>query len=80
MGTPRRLTLHIKGLPTIQPDAELTAMGRQRRSALYTDGKPTKAAEGFARGQGVAVSALQVISTDKGEYLAVTNRKPAADP
>ena len=75
MGTPRRLTLHIKGLPAIQPDAELTAMGPSKKAAFDADGKPTKAAEGFARGQGVDVAALQVISTDKGEYLAVTKQE-----
>lgn len=75
LGTPRRLTLTVKGLPAIQPDAELTAMGPSKKAAFDADGKPTKAAEGFARGQGVDVSALQVISTDKGEYLSVTKQE-----
>jgi glycyl-tRNA synthetase beta chain len=75
MGTPRRLTLVVKGLPTIQPDAEITATGPSKKAAYDADGKPTRAAEGFARGQGVDVSALQIISTDKGEYLAVTKQE-----
>lgn len=70
--TPRRLVLSVKGIPAVQPDAEVTATGPSRKAAFDAEGKPTKAAEGFARGQGVDVSALKVISTEKGEYLAVT--------
>ena len=69
MATPRRLVLVVKGIPVVQPDGEITATGPSIKAAYDTDGKPTKAAEGFARGQGVDVAALQTISTDKGEYL-----------
>jgi glycyl-tRNA synthetase beta chain len=72
LGTPRRLALTISGLPTVQPDAEITATGPSKKAAYDADGKPTKAAEGFARGQGVDVSELQIIATEKGEYIAVT--------
>lgn len=75
MGTPRRLTLVVEGLPSVQPDAEVTAMGPSKKTAFAPDGTPTKAAEGFARGQGIAVSELQVVSTDKGEYLCVTKQE-----
>ena len=75
MATPRRLALVVKGIPAVQPDAEITATGPSRKAAYDADGKPTKAAEGFARGQGVDVSALQIISTEKGEYLAVTKQE-----
>lgn len=72
LATPRRLVLSVKGIPAVQPDAEVTATGPSRKAAFDAEGKPTKAAEGFARGQGVDVSALKVISNEKGEYLAVT--------
>lgn len=75
LGTPRRLTLVVQGLPALQPDAEITAMGPSRKAAFDAEGKPTKAAEGFARGQGVTVGELQVVATDKGEYLAVTKKE-----
>ena len=75
LGTPRRLTLVVTGLPPLQPDAEITATGPSKKAAFDADGRPTRAAEGFARGQGVDVSDLQVISTDKGEYLAVTKKE-----
>jgi glycyl-tRNA synthetase beta chain len=75
MATPRRLALVVKDVPAVQPDAEITAMGPSKKAAFDADGKPTKAAEGFARGQGVAVADLQVVTTDKGEYLAATKRE-----
>ncbi len=75
LGTPRRLALVVKGIPNIQPDAEITATGPSVKAAYGTDGKPTKAAEGFARGQGVDVSALQIVTTEKGEYIAVTRQE-----
>jgi glycyl-tRNA synthetase beta chain len=75
LGTPRRLALVVTGIPTVQPDAEITAMGPAKRVAFDADGKPTKAGEGFARGQGVDVSALRVVATEKGEYVAVTKNE-----
>ena len=75
LGTPRRLTLVVQGLPAVQPDAEITAMGPSKKAAFAPDGSPTKAAEGFAKGQGVAVSDLKVVETDKGEYLCVTKQE-----
>jgi glycyl-tRNA synthetase beta chain len=75
LGTPRRLALMVSGLPAVQPDAEITATGPSKKAAYDADGKPTKAAEGFARGQGVHVSELKVVITEKGEYLAVTRQE-----
>lgn len=69
LATPRRLVLVVKDIPTIQPDAEITATGPSLKAAYDPSGKPTKAAEGFARGQGIDVADLQTITTDKGEYL-----------
>jgi glycyl-tRNA synthetase beta chain len=72
LATPRRLALVVKGIPAVQPDAEITATGPSIKAAYDADGRPTKAAEGFARGQGVEVSAIQVVKTDKGEYISIT--------
>lgn len=74
LATPRRLALVVKGIPAVQPDAEITATGPSVKAAYDADGKPTKAAEGFARGQGVDVSALRTITTEKGEYLFVSQQ------
>lgn len=75
LATPRRLALVVKGIPAVQPDAEITATGPSVKAAYDADGKPTKAAEGFARGQGVDVTALQTITTEKGEYLFVSKHE-----
>jgi len=75
LGTPRRLTLVVKNIPAVQPDAEITATGPSVKAAYDAAGKPTKAAEGFARGQGVDVSELKTVTTEKGEYLAVTKQE-----
>lgn len=75
LATPRRLVLVVKGIPDVQPDAEITATGPSIKAAYDADGRPTKAAEGFARGQGVDVASLQRISTDKGEYLFVSKHE-----
>jgi glycyl-tRNA synthetase beta chain len=70
LGTPRRLVLAVKGVSGRQPDAELTAMGPAKSVAFDAQGNPTRAAQGFARGQGVEVSELTLMMTEKGEYLA----------
>jgi glycyl-tRNA synthetase beta chain len=72
LATPRRLALMVKGIPALQPDAEITATGPSRKAAYDADGKLTKAAEGFARGQGVDVSAIRIVATEKGEYISIT--------
>ncbi|MDD2273342.1 MAG: glycine--tRNA ligase subunit beta [Desulfuromonadaceae bacterium] len=74
LATPRRLALVVTGIPAVQPDAEISATGPSLKAAYDPSGKPTKAAEGFARGQGVDVADLQTISTDKGEYLFVSKQ------
>ncbi|QEM67374.1 glycine--tRNA ligase subunit beta [Geobacter sp. FeAm09] len=74
LATPRRLALVVKGIPSLQPDAEITATGPSVKAAYDAAGTPTKAAEGFARGQGVDVSELATVVTEKGEYLAVTKK------
>jgi glycyl-tRNA synthetase beta chain len=75
VATPRRLALVVKAIPVVQPDAEITATGPSKKAAYDSEGRPTKAAEGFARGQGVDVSELTIITTEKGEYLAVTKQE-----
>jgi glycyl-tRNA synthetase beta chain len=67
--TPRRLALAVSAVAEQQPTLQTRALGPARQHAFDAAGNPTKAAEGFARGQGVAVSALQIVATDKGEYV-----------
>jgi glycyl-tRNA synthetase beta chain len=72
-GTPRRLAVLIKGLPSQQPDREEEVKGPSAQAA-FKDGQPTKAAEGFARSRNVEVSAFEVRNTDKGEFVFVTQK------
>ena len=75
LATPRPPGLDgSKGIPAIQPDAEITATGPSKKAAYRCpNGKPTKAAEGFARWPGgVMFSAIQIVTTDKGEYISIT--------
>jgi glycyl-tRNA synthetase beta chain len=73
-GTPRRLTLLVGGLAERQESAAETVTGPPVSRAFNEDGTPTKAAEGFARSQGVTVSDLRSIETPKGEYLGFRRR------
>ena len=69
VGTPRRLTLAVEELDERQPDRRLEHIGPPKKAGFDASGNPTKAAIGFARSRGVEVSDLQVVWTDKGEYL-----------
>ena len=69
LGTPRRLTLVVEGLAALQTSMVKEAMGPSKSVAFDPAGQPTRAAMGFAAGQGVSVQDLQVRQTPKGDYL-----------
>jgi len=73
--TPRRLAVLVKGLPLQQLDREEEVKGPPA-TAAFKDGKPTKAAEGFAKKQGVEIDALEVRATDKGDFVFVLKKIP----
>ena len=60
LGTPRRTALLVAGLDEKQPDVSSENRGPSVAIAFDADGNPTKAAQGFARGQKVDASALVV--------------------
>ena len=68
-GTPRRLLLVVERLAIHQTAFTNEAMGPSKSVAFDQAGQPTKAAIGFARGQGVPVESLRVRQTPRGEYL-----------
>ncbi len=74
--TVRRLVVHVAGLPAMQPDREEEVFGPPVRAAFSSDGSPTPAALGFAKGQGVAVDKLRVAQGPKGEIVAATKQLP----
>jgi len=74
--TPRRLALSVGDVAEDQPTLRTEAMGPAKQIAFDADGNPTKAAIGFARGQGVDVTKLTTVKTDKGEYLFLEKEEP----
>ncbi|EGQ8203874.1 glycine--tRNA ligase subunit beta [Vibrio cholerae] len=67
--TPRRLALKVTNLAESQPDRVVEKRGPAVNVAFDADGKPTKAAEGWARGNGITVEQAERLVTDKGEWL-----------
>ena len=73
-GTPRRLTVAVTGVAERQADSEEEAIGPSVKAAFDAQGNPTKAAEGFARSQGIAVSEIIRKETPRGLYCAARKR------
>lgn len=71
--TPRRLAVLIEGLAEKQPDREEEIKGPPAQAA-FREGQPTKAAEGFARKQGVEVADLEIRPTEKGDFVFVQKK------
>lgn len=69
LATPRRLCLCVQDVSERQDDQVVEKLGPAKRVAFDENGNPTKAALGFAKGQGLDISEVETISTDKGEYL-----------
>lgn len=67
--SPRRLAVRVQGLQVIQADKTIERKGPAKKAAFDTDGQPTKALIGFARGCGAEVSDLSEIETDKGVWM-----------
>lgn len=81
-GTVRRLVLIAGGLAARQRDETTTVRGPAAKIAYDPAGRPTQAAAGFARAQGVPVDALQVRETDGGRYVVAEIRqvgRPSAE-
>ncbi|WP_237068132.1 glycine--tRNA ligase subunit beta [Microbulbifer guangxiensis] len=76
---PRRLAVAVSGLAEKQQDKQVEKLGPAVQAAFDKDGKPSRAAEGFARSNGVTVEQLSRKDTDKGERLAfISEQKGAA--
>lgn len=74
--TPRRLTVILRGLAERQPDRFEEVLGPPAASAFDADGKPKKAAEGFARAQKVDVGDLVVVDSPRGKTVAARKTTP----
>lgn len=74
--TPRRLVVYARGLAEVQSELNTEVKGPAKKIAFDAQGTPTKAAEGFARGQGVAVSDLLTREIDGVEYVFAQKHEP----
>jgi glycyl-tRNA synthetase beta chain len=81
LGTCRRLIVRADVGSGQEDSAELVT-GPPKSVAYLPDGRPSPAALGFARGQGVPVESLQIVQTPKGEYVGIRKTrlgKPASE-
>ncbi|MBI3291459.1 MAG: glycine--tRNA ligase subunit beta [Elusimicrobia bacterium] len=76
LGTPRRLALLLEGVAEQAEGLVEERVGPLVRLARDADGRPTPAALGFAKAQGVPVDALEVRETPRGPGFLVTRRIP----
>ncbi|WP_206485919.1 glycine--tRNA ligase subunit beta [Thalassotalea sp. G2M2-11] len=67
--TPRRLAVKVTALAAQQADKEIEKRGPAVNVAFDQEGNPSKAAQGWAKANGITVEQAQRITTDKGEWL-----------
>lgn len=67
--TPRRLAVRISGLLPNQKEKIAENFGPPKKIAFDSNGKPTKAALGFARSHGVDVKQLDIVKRNNGEFI-----------
>ena len=72
--TPRRLAVLVEGVLAAQADTEEQMTGPSWKVA-FKDGVPTPAAEAFAKKVGIAVAALEKVTTPKGEYVGASIKR-----
>ena len=77
-GTPRRLALWVGDVEEFQKDRIEQKLGPPKHVAFDEKGRPTKAAEGFAKAQGTRFEELETVTTDRGEYLCAVHRQKGA--
>jgi len=70
-GTPRRLVFAVHGLAVRQEDDVSVVKGPPAKVAFDAEGRPTRAAEGFARRHGLDPEQLEVAELDGGSYVVV---------
>ena len=76
--TPRRLAVIVRGVTDRQPDQVIKRLGPSLANAFDSEGKPTKAALGFAASCGTSVEALEQVDGPKGKVLQFSTQKEGA--
>ncbi|MCW2904101.1 MAG: Glycine--tRNA ligase [Streptosporangiaceae bacterium] len=82
MSSPRRIVAFVDDIAPGEDDTEETVRGPRLSGAYGADGAPTKAALGFARGQGIEVAQLRTLTFNGGEYVGYVKQvrgRPAAE-
>ncbi len=77
--TPRRLALTVIGIASTQKDVVREVFGPAKKAAFDDQGRPTKAASGFASSLGLPVSELSVKQKGKGEYVVAVMEEKGAE-
>jgi glycyl-tRNA synthetase beta chain len=74
-GTPRRLAVIAEAVAKHQTSFHQEVLGPSKAVAFDAQGQPTKAAEGFAKSQGINAKSLEIRETPKGEYVCAVNHR-----
>ncbi|MGI8333904.1 glycine--tRNA ligase [Actinomadura scrupuli] len=74
--SPRRILALVDEVEPREDDARETVRGPRLTAAYDAAGRPTKAAEGFARGRGISVGELQTITVNGTEYVGHVRQVP----
>lgn len=78
MGTSRRIAILAKGLPLIGESSQTENRGPSVQAA-YKEGLPTKALEGFCKGQGISPSEVIVKAFGKDSYVFAMKNIPGVE-
>jgi glycyl-tRNA synthetase len=74
-GTPRRLVVIVHHLAGRQDDLELEVKGPPADKAFDAEGRPTRAALGFARSKGIDPKDLKIVAEGERRYAAAVVRE-----
>lgn len=77
-GTPRRITLYVGGIAERQEDLEELVKGPSKKAAYDENGNPSKALQGFMRGQNVALEDVFVQELSGVEYIYTKKKEKGA--
>lgn len=74
--TPRRLAVLAQGVDAFQPDTQVEQKGPALKSAYDSEGKPSRALEGFCKSQNVAPADLVEREVKGNVYLFAIKEQP----
>jgi glycyl-tRNA synthetase beta chain len=77
--TPRRLAVQIDDVLPREPDRTLERKGPAEKAAFDSEGRPTRAAEGFARSVGLSVDRLERLENKQGRWLFARVEQPGQE-